>query len=221
MPDWQKARVIANVPAADDIRSLVVAPSEWVPHRAGQHYELRIPGTDISRKYSVVSTPYDAGRLEFGVQLLANGALSPRLWALAPGDALEIRGPWGESFLWDAQSGGTPVLIGAGSGITPLLCIYDTCRAARPSAKPIFIMSAKDKGRIMHYEKLEDILVTRFTAEAGRIDADFLRTHVVDAAPGPDASCYVCGPDTFIDSVVDDLLDLGLPPDRIRSEKFD
>lgn len=220
MNEWRRARVTGTSEAAERIRSITVIPEQWVPHRAGQHYDLRIAGTDISRKYSVVSSPFETDALEFGVQLLSNGVVSPKLWSLNVGDEVEIRGPWGESFIWTPDMKGPLVLIGAGSGITPLLSIHEAYRQSYPEEQATFIMSAKTEGHMMHYAKIKSFLIGRYTSRDPRIDKDFLAKHAGDKAGDPRTKCYVCGPEDFIDSVVDDLLDLGFPEGGIKSEKF-
>src|SRR5579859_1408937 len=121
---WRPATVLRATKAADDIMSIELQPNDWLPHKAGQHYELRLPGHHLSRKYSIVSSPHQTERLEFGVQFLSYGEVSPLLWKLRPGDKLEIRGPLG-AFVWTPETTGPLVLIAAGSGITPLLSMYD------------------------------------------------------------------------------------------------
>ena len=216
---WQKATLLRTEQAADDMLSLVVKPVEWRAHKAGQHYEMRIPGSEISRSYSIVSSPSRTGEIEFGVQFIKNGVLSPRVWEMKEGDELEIQGPWGESFVWEPAMGGPLVLIGAGSGITPLLCIHAAYKEAKPEGECYFVMSAKNEQKIMFYESMHDSLITRFTEREKRIDMSFLES-AVGKACGMTTLCYVCGPDGFIDSVVDDLLDLGFPSFGIRSERF-
>lgn len=218
--NWQTAKIISTQPAAEDIHSIIVAPDAWVAHRPGQHYELRLPGGDISRKYSVVSAPSRHGQLEFGVQLIPNGALSPALWTLKPGDKLEIRGPLGESFILDTASTEPPVFIGAGSGITPLISMFDAfCELDQPTF-PTFIISAKTPARIMHHARLAPRLTPRFTATDGRINITFLAEKLMPHLANPSVNYYVCGPPDFIDSMVDDLLDLGIPEAHIKSERF-
>jgi ferredoxin-NADP reductase len=151
---------------------------------------------------------------------MPGGLLSPQLWKLSEGSEVEISGPWGQSFVWESSIHGPIVLIGAGSGITPLLSMYAAYTHACPEGKVVFIMSATSPSHIMHYDTLKDRLVTRLTESAGRIDAVFLERHT-----GPLASCegvrvYVCGPDGFIDDIVDMLIELGFPPLCIRSERF-
>src|SRR3989344_4374783 len=101
MSSWQKAKIIKSIEACSNIKSIIVAPEKFLQHKAGQHYEICLPGRSVIRKYSVVSGMHTQDRLEFGVQLIPNGALSPQLWNLKKGDELEIRGPLGESFVWE------------------------------------------------------------------------------------------------------------------------
>jgi len=224
MYPWRKAKIVKTFQVAADMKSIIVVPAdmteEFPPHRAGQHFELCLPGTNIIRKYSVVSPIHTKGELEFGVQLIENGELSPKLWALEVGDEIEIRGPIGRSFVWDEAHTGPLVLIGAGSGITPILCIYNSFRALYPEGGCVFIMSAKDASRIMYYEKLKDILITRFTKTEGRMDREFLKTHIGTFAENPNTMCYISGPDNFVDDMVDIVSDLGIHEDNIRSERF-
>lgn len=145
---WQKAVITDVTQASEDMLSLTVQPEQWVPYKAGQCYETRIPGLRLMRKYSVVSSPHHKNKLEFGVQLLPYGAVSPQMWKLKAGDSLDIRGPFG-TFTWDTSMDGPVILIGGGSGITPLISMYHYIRSVRPSGEIVFIVSAKHAGRVM------------------------------------------------------------------------
>lgn len=219
--NWQKAKIIKSSEACIDIKSIVLEPEINSSYKAGQHYELRIPQSNISRKYSVVSNPsLNQKNLEFGIQLIPNGELSPKLWSLKTGDEVEIRGPLGESFVWEKSISGPLILIGAGSGITPLISIYNSYTKECPENKCVFIMSAKDQSRIMNYDQLKNILVTKFTATDSRIDLDFLKKNIGELAHNKNTMCYVCGSDNFIDDMVDNILELGISENNIKSERF-
>ncbi len=219
MNSWQKAKVIKNTEAASDIKSLIVKPEQFLPFQAGQHYEVCFPNKNVIRKYSIVSDIYTNDELEFGVQLIEGGALSPDLWKLQPGDELEIRGPIGSYFNWDVSDTGPIILIGAGAGITPLISIYNSYIKTYPEGKCVFIMSAKDQSRIMHYESLKNILITKFTTEEGRIDVEFLKKSVGDLI-SKSTLCYISGPDNFIDDMTKHVLTLGINKNNLKLERF-
>ncbi len=218
--DWRPARVVANEPAAEEMVSLTLAPESLVAHRAGQHYELRFPGEELSRKYSVVNGPAHLDRLEFGVQILPTGLLSPRLARTVPGDRLELRGPLGESFFWEPSYGRSLLLLGAGAGITPLLSIYEHFSATFEEGICLFHVSAKRPDRIYRYARCKPFVTTRFTATEARLGRDDLARALAAMTIGPDSPARLCGPPRFIDAMVDSLIDLGFSESGIRSETF-
>jgi ferredoxin-NADP reductase len=219
--DWIKAKIVKVSQTASDMKSIVLDTEIKFEFKSGQHFELCIPGTNVIRKYSVVSSMYQDGKaLEFGIQLISNGALSTKIWELNEGDELEIRGPLGRSFVWDTSVFGPLVIIGAGSGITPLLSIYDSFRHEYPNTECVFIMSAKDSSRIMKYDQIKDFIHTRFTNTEGRIDVEFLKKHIGVLSENKNTVCYICGPDNFIDDVVDMVSEIGIGDNNIKSERF-
>lgn len=199
---------------------LLVEPETKVPHRAGQHYEIRFPGDELGRKYSIVSPPGERAPLEFGVQILAKGLVSPRLACSLPGTPIELRGPLGEAFTWSPDAGPSLILIGGGAGITPLLSIYGAFTHAYPRGTCRFLLSAKRPDLVYHLDRYERILITRYTGTAPRFTAADLADLLGELLHDPTAAARICGPGGMIDSVVDNLVDLGFPEDRIRSEAF-
>ena len=217
---WVTTNVVDSARRTDGILSLFVRPPTGMPHHAGQHYELRTPGESVSRKYSVVSSPLKTDALEFGIKLYQSGAISPKLWSLLPGDAIELRGPLGTSFIWTPDMTGPLVLIGAGSGIAPLIAIHDHFKAVYPMERSIFIASAKSANEILHYKQLQQEIIPVMTASEPRIDHEFL-LRLVGALPNRDAGrYYVCGPCDFTDDVIDYLLGMNIPTEQIRSESY-
>ena len=77
----------------------------WPGHRAGQHADIRLTAEDgyrAQRSYSIASAPED-GYAAITVERLDDGEVSPYLVDDAqPGDELEIRGPVGGWFVWNA-----------------------------------------------------------------------------------------------------------------------
>lgn len=218
--EWRPATVVYNQRAASDMVALGVRPETWITHRAGQHYELRFPGEELSRSFSIVSSPAAEGVLEFGIQILPSGLLSPRLAACAPGSQLELRGPIGAGFVWSPQQRGPVLLLGAGAGITPLLSIFEHVTQSAPGERVRFLLSAKAPERVYRFERYRSVIHTRFTATEPRIDKAFLTAALAPVLGDRAARAWLCGPPGFIDAVVDDLIELGFPEERIRSESF-
>lgn len=220
---WQSATLIKSQQTATDIKSLFFKPSEWIPHKAGQHYDIRLTsenGYQAERSYSVASAPENTGELEFGVQLLPDGEVSPFLWTATPGTQVEIKGPLGGHFIWDHTMPGPLVLIGGGSGIVPLLSMYRHSQNHKSNREIRFIISAKSVDKIMYYDQLKSMLISRITSTEGHIDTPFLTPYLKPLAPDM-PMIYVCGPTAFVEAISDILVGpLGLNPHLIRTERF-
>ena len=137
-----------------------------------------------------------------------------------PGDELELRGPIGGWFVWD---GSRPAVgVAGGTGLVPLVSML---RHARELGRPDLIsvvVSARTSAELPYPDELGDqtVLLTR-EARNGRpparlAAADLAR--VLDSSPG--AAVYVCGSAGFAASASDLLMDLGVPAELVRVERF-
>ncbi|NNL84660.1 MAG: 2Fe-2S iron-sulfur cluster binding domain-containing protein, partial [Myxococcales bacterium] len=132
-----QGRVTAVEPLTHDIRRLEVSIDEGLSFRAGQFVDLTIPGTGVTRSYSMANPPSDPQRLAFIIKIYPDGAFSSRLAAgvLDAGASIELHGPFGMSFRDEAHDG--PVLlVGGGSGMSPLWSILHDL-AERAPHKPV------------------------------------------------------------------------------------
>jgi ferredoxin-NADP reductase len=57
-----------------------------------------------------------------------------------------------------------------------------------------------------------------WTGYARRVDQQMMAEVAWPVAPGPLA--YVCGPTNFVEAVASDLVALGYPPQRVKTERF-
>ena len=223
---WVTARVVAIRPEtarAKTFRLALPAPSR---HRAGQHYVLRLTAPDgytATRSYSIASAPDGSAELELTVERLDGGEVSTFLHdVVEPGDELEVRGPIGGWFVWD---GDTPaVLVGGGSGIVPLMAMLRLART-RPASAPVrLVVSVRSPEDLYYADELPGpettTVYTRTAPEGaaraiGRLTGDDLAKLVL-----ADATAYVCGSSGFADHAGHLLVELGLPTNRIRVERF-
>ena len=195
-------------------------------HRAGQHYVLRLTAPDgytASRSYSVASAPDGSAEIELTVERLEGGEVSTFLHDVVEiGDELEVRGPIGGWFVWD---GDTPaVLVGGGSGIVPLMAMLRLARAAPGSAPVRMVVSVRSPGDLYYAAELPGpettVVYTRTAPDGiaravGRLTADDLAALV-----GTDVTAYICGSSGFADHASRLLVELDVPTDRIRVERF-
>lgn len=229
MAGWIRAKVKHTKHVADDMKSLItdIKPA----YHAGQYFELQINGKN--RPYSVVSHPYEP-HLEFGVQLLEGGEVSPQLWGLEEGDHIELRGPWGDEFIWKPEMPEPLLLIGGGAGLAPLVSIARHHMHAYRPRQVIFLSSYKTPQHAPYEHELDRFAATApdfihakaFTREApagwrgkpGRITREVLEQVLDDIHLPP--RIYVSGSTPFVEGITQFLLTLGEDGDRIFAERF-
>src|SRR3990172_418168 len=123
--EWQIATVKSIREETYRTKTLVLSLPAWVAHRPGQHYDVRLTAPDgyqAQRSYSIASEPERTGEIDLTVERLAEGEVSTYLHdVLAPGDRIEVRGPIGGYFVWEASLGGPLLLVAGGSGVVPLM----------------------------------------------------------------------------------------------------
>ena len=223
---WQAATVVAIHPETPNAKTFRLALDTATRHRAGQHYVVRLTAPDgytASRSYSVASTPDGSTEFELTVERFDDGEVSTFLHdVLEVGDELEVRGPIGGYFVWDAT---TPaLLLGGGSGIVPLMAMLRLARAKGRADLVHLVVSVRGPRDLYYAHELHapdaSVVYTReaapeSTRPPGRLTPDDVVPHLRD-----DATVYLCGSASFADTVGDLVTGLGVDPSRIRVERF-
>ena len=220
------------------VKTFTLALPRWRRHRAGQHYDIRLTAADgyvAQRSYSIASEPEREGEIDLTVELVADGEVSAFLHVVAAeGDRIEVRGPIGGYFVWEAPRGGPLLLVGGGSGVVPLMAMLRHRAAANGSIPARLLYSSRTYDDVIYRDELDQLAARRDGFElfhtltraqpsgwkgyARRIDERMLGD--VSRIYGAKALAYVCGPTALVESVADALLQLGLKAERIRTERF-
>jgi ferredoxin-NADP reductase len=208
----------------------------WPGHLPGQHVDIRLTADDgyqAQRSYSIASVPA-AGHLDLTVEEIADGEVSPYLSeVLRPGDRLELRGPIGGYFTWTEADGGPLLLVAGGSGVAPLMSMLRYREAIGSDIPATLLYSSRAWDEIIFREELERLgahptlrvihTLTRshpvgWDGYTRRIDTAMLADAV--GRPDPGRLAYVCGPTQLVENVASDLVTLGYPPQRVKTERF-
>jgi ferredoxin-NADP reductase len=219
-------------------KTLVLDVPGWPGHRAGQHVDVRLTAADgyqAQRSYSIASAPEDAGRVALTIERIDDGEVSPYLIdELAEGDQLELRGPIGGYFVWDVEMGGPLLLVGGGSGVCPLMAMirHRTARGSRVPTRLLY--SSRSIEDVIYRVELDGFAgradglevfhtLTRsqppnWIGYRRRIDREMLAEVGFAAEERP--LCMVCGPTPLVEAVARTLVELGNPPDHIKTERF-
>jgi ferredoxin-NADP reductase len=235
--NWRLGKVVELVDETPQVRSIVLDVPDWPRHRAGQHVDVRLTAEDgyqVQRSYSIASAPEDQ-HLSLTVERLPDGEVSTYLVdELRPGDALELRGPIGGYFVWEASVGGPLLLVSGGSGVVPLMAMLRHRAASHSAAATRLIYSSRTWEDIIYREELERLsassnglevihTLTRATPPGWegyvrRVDAQMLAAIAFPPERMPLA--YICGPTSFVETASRALVLLGHDAKRIKTERF-
>lgn len=235
--NWTLGEVTELIDETPRVRSIVLDVANWSGHRAGQHVDVRLTAEDgyqAQRSYSIASAPEDS-RLAITVELLPDGEVSSYLFGeLRRGDQLELRGPIGGYFVWEASKGGPLLLVGGGSGVVPLMSMLRHREASGASVGARLVYSSRSWDDVIYRDELHGLsagsngaevfhTLTRsqppgWTGYARRVDGAMLSETAWPASSSPTA--FICGPTPFVESVASALVLLGYPATSVRTERF-
>ena len=236
--DWQIATVTTIKAETANVKTLTLALPDWLPHRAGQHYDLRLTAPDgyqAQRSYSIASAPERVGEIELTIERLEDGEVSSYLHdTLVIGDQIELRGPIGGYFVWEAAMGGPLLLVAGGSGVVPLMAMLRHRMAAGVAVPTRLLYSSRTPDDVIYRDELETLqaakdgleIIHTFTrvppagwhGYARRIDTPMLREVIQPLGQAP--LTYICGPTLLVEAAANGLAQLGIPPVQIRTERF-
>jgi propane monooxygenase reductase subunit len=225
-----RTRVEAIEPLTRDIRRLVVRVEEGeMPFRCGQYVDIRIPGTDEYRSFSMANVPAGDGRLEFMIKLYPGGRFSGLLsdGSLEVGDELDVRGPYG---VFTLRATDRPlVFIGGGAGMAPILSLLRSMADQAIARSAVFYYGARGEADLFHLDELRSLAAAlpdfRFVPALSDEDWDGemgLITDVVDRCEPDlaDVDAYLCGPPPMVDAATELLTRRGAPEGHIHFDKF-
>ncbi|HAT6343208.1 TPA: hybrid-cluster NAD(P)-dependent oxidoreductase [Aeromonas hydrophila] len=201
---------------------------------AGQCVTLHTEIDDKShcRAYTLSSSPQDAC---WQVTIKDVGLVSHHLHqTLQVGDEIWVDGPFGD-FNLTALPCERPLLLSAGSGITPMWAMLRDELAKRPDADIRFIHSARSPEDVIFADDLaalaaahsgvrHALVLEQVREEAptaypwvGRLTPDMLRELAPDLLA---RHVYLCGPAPYMTAVCTMLAELGLPAAQLHQESF-
>jgi ferredoxin-NADP reductase len=158
---WQLGEVVATQPETAWTKSITLVLPTWRGHRPGQHVDVRLTAEDgyqAERSYSIASPPEQAPRVKLTVERLDDGEVSPYLTdELRVGDKLELRGPIGGYFVWEASMGGPLLLVAGGSGIVPLVAMLRYRAAVGSTVATRLLYSSRSLEDVIYRDELEHL----------------------------------------------------------------
>jgi ferredoxin-NADP reductase len=211
-----------------------VAGKETARARPGQFFtfDWLLDGQKLARSYSISSSPTQTGFVEIAVKKQPEGRVSRFLNERAAiGLTVEARGPLGR-FCFQEHEHKRIALFAGGSGITPLISILRYIDDLCLDTKATLFYSVRAPRDIIFERELEIlkqrlpnfklvIVVTKpdadWTGPTARINRELVIERLGDVG---NLTCFLCGPEAFMDHVKDLLISLGVDTQSILQERF-
>lgn len=225
-------RCIGRRADTHDVASWQLVPlaGELPPVLAGQCVTLHteIDGKPQCRAYTLSSSPQDPF---WQVTIKDVGLVSHHLHqSLQVGDEIRVDGPFGDFHLTVLPCE-RPLLLSAGSGITPMWAMLRDELAKRPEADIRFIHSARSPEDVIFANELvalaeahvgvrHALILEEAPSEhpwVGRLTPEMLRELAPDLLS---RHVYLCGPAPYMAAVSEMLAGLGLPAGQLHQESF-
>jgi ring-1,2-phenylacetyl-CoA epoxidase subunit PaaE len=238
----RRVRVLRVVRETPDAVTLVLEDPTGAPiaFKAGQFFTLHVPidGQTHKRAYSASSSALETRFVSLTIKRVSDGRVSAHLVNHArEGDLLEVLGPSGSFAPSPWTRPRRLVLVGGGSGITPLASIALTVLASEPATEVALVYGNRGFGDIIFRDALEEVavahapqFVVRHVLEVppqgwgggtGQLDAQALARELDALGGDPSLAEYLlCGPAPMMRAARACLEGRGVAADHMREERF-
>ena len=217
-----------------------------IASRPGQFLTLIVPcgpgGKKERRAYSLSSTPHEAPRLSVTVKRVEGGLVSNYLLdTVQVGQEMEVMEPLGNFTLSPSpKAARSLVLIGAGSGVTPLMSILKAVVKTEPNSHVLLVYGNRNEESVIFQQQLADleaasnghVQVEHVYSQplrpggthqhTGRLNRTMLLRILEQRHqfPAEQAEYFMCGPEGMMAEARAALALLQVPEARIRHESF-
>jgi len=241
LPSTIDGRIIHQQQLTADIVALNIELEQPLHYRAGQYALLSVPGAIAAgRSYSFASAAPASGtrQVQFFIRQVDGGELSD--WSRGPvrNSPVQLTGPFGQFYLRDSEQ--PLLLIAAGSGLAPIMALLEQALADACQRPLVLLFGARSQQDLYCLDQIADLqrqwptgfeFVPVLSAEPDHSDWSGARGRVTDlladytnlattASPTSSPQVYMCGPPAMLDAIQQRLLQLGLPPSQIFSDRF-
>lgn len=223
-----------------DIRGVKIELNAPIKFWAGQYVDITVKtetGEEITRSFSMANSPSEAQKLEFIIKKYPDGRFSNELdsGGIKAGAEVKVEGPYGMCFRREDREGPV-VLVGAGSGMSPVWSILHDHMESGEDRDVMFFYGARTQDDLFKLDELKAITDAHpkieFIPVLSHADDDdgwtgargFVHEEVDRRLKELDCDgegdIYACGPPPMIDALTPVLFMNDFESDRIFYDKF-
>jgi phenol hydroxylase P5 protein len=224
------ATVILMEDCARDTRRLVLELDHDLLFSAGQYVALSVPGTEVTRSYSLANPPSERRRIELQVRRIPDG-LATDGWvfkSLEVGATARLSGPFGR-FMFRERRTEPVIMIGGGTGVAPLKSMVQHILESGLTHEVVLYQGARTTGDLYDNDFFDDLAAGHpnfryrpCLSDEAWAGACGLVTDVVaaDYERCGGHAAYVSGPPPMVDAALRVLMKRRLFPRDIYREDF-
>lgn len=216
--------------------------NEIIAYKPGQFLTVLIPSGDkkIRRSYSLSSSSFTDISPAITVKRIRDGVASSYIIdEVQVGDILEVMEPMGKFCIEPNENLERHlVMIGAGSGITPLISMIKSVLIVEGESTVHLIYGNRNQSQILFKSELEQLqnkykerlkvhhILSQpepdWKGETGRINKSYLLSYLSELPSEllNSAEYYLCGPAGMMEESQQALSNLNITPDKIHKENF-
>jgi ring-1,2-phenylacetyl-CoA epoxidase subunit PaaE len=207
----------------------------------GQYLTLKLKedGTDNRRAYSISSSPYSGEPITVTIKKASEGFVSKKLHdELKEGDILEVLPPLGRFIvLADGTNSTNYVMIGAGSGITPLMSMIKSILMNEPKSNVLLLYQNRNEDSIIFYDIINRLIndysnfnvnyilsqpSTEWKGLSGKINGDYAIRLIKENLDDDFAKneYFLCGPIGMMQELQKTFDHAGISAEKVHREMF-
>ena len=223
-----------------DIRGVEIEIDTSLKFWAGQYVDITVKtekGEEITRSFSMANPPSEAQKLSFIIKKYPDGRFSNELDAggIQKGAEVKINGPYGMCFRREEREGPV-VLVGAGSGMSPVWSILNDQIASGEDRPIYFFYGARTQDDLFKLDEIKAITDANPNVEFIPVlshaddDSDWngergfvheaVDRRLKELGIDGEGDVYACGPPPMIDALTPVLFMHDFDTDRIFYDKF-
>jgi len=214
------------------VRFKLIEPNT-VDFRPGQFMQIKVPGIEVVRAYSLASNPSDKTYVEMIIRYVPNGQATTFVHkALEEGDKITLTGPFGDFFLQE-NSDKPIVCIAGGSGKAPIRSILFRLKELGMTRKVKYFFGARAVRDLYYTEELMELqkeypnfeyipALSDPLEEDNWKGATGLITDVLDRMVGDlsNHEAYLCGSPGMINACINVLNKHDIKKENVYYDKF-
>ncbi|MBF9035866.1 2Fe-2S iron-sulfur cluster binding domain-containing protein [Rhodobacterales bacterium HKCCE2091] len=233
-------RIVEFEKLTHDIRSVRIELDSPIKFWAGQYVDITVrteKGEEITRSFSMANPPSETQKLGFIIKKYPDGKFSNELdeGGIRAGAEVSIEGPYGMCFRREEREGPV-ILVGAGSGMSPVWSILNDQVASGEDRPVYFFYGARTQADLFKLDEIAALTEAHpnvefipvlshadddadWTGERGFVHECVDRRLRALGIEG-EGDVYACGPPPMIDALTPVLFMCDFDTDRIFYDKF-